>query len=279
MARRRNERGSVAVEAAIVLPLVLFLLLGAVQLHFLHQARVLASYAAYRAARAGALHGVDSRAMEAAALSALVPASGTPEGGLTLVKPVERGEDYGRRLVELGRGIDGLPVVEVTVCGPLRRDFDGTVSVPRPDGSGIERQPVAVDGEVDFDDPRRVSDAFDRWNPAASGDEATERFQRGLLRVQVTWYYAMTVPFAADVIHAIWRAKPLASVLGLGRGADGRPDGSSGEHPAIAALARDRVFVLPIRAEAQMRMQSNFRIADLPVKNECRSWARGGLAP
>ena len=262
-------------EAAIVLPLTLFLLLGAVQLHFLHQARVLASYAAYRAARAGALHGADTRAMEAAALSALVPASGTPEGGLTLVRPVDEGDAYGRRLTELAKGIDGLPVVEVTVCGPLRRDFDGTVSSERPDGSGVERLPVALDGEVDFDDPRRVTDAADAWNPAASGDEATERFQRGLLRVQVTWYHAMTVPFAADVIHAVWRARPLASVLRLGRGKD-RADGAAGEDASIAALARRRVFVLPIRAEAAMRMQSNLLVSDLPVRNECRTGGAGG---
>jgi hypothetical protein len=278
MGRRQNQRGSVAVEAAIVLPLVLFLLLGAVQLHFLHQARVLASYAAYRAARAGALHGADVRAMEAAALAALVPASGTPEGGITLVRPVARGEDYARRLAELGRGVDGLPVVRVTICGPLRGNFDGTVSAERPDGSGVERLPVAIDGEVDFDDPRRVTDSSDAWNPAASGDEATERFQRGRLRVQVTWYHAMTVPLAADVIHAVWRAEPLASVLRLGRG-DDRTDGARNEDAAIAALARRRVFVLPIRAEAAMRLQSNVRVADLPEKNECRCWASGGGVP
>ncbi len=264
-----------AVEAAIVLPLVLFLLLGAVQLHFLHQARVLASYAAYRAARAGALHGADPGAMEAAALSVLVPASGTPEGGITLVRPVERGDAYGRRLTELSSGIGGLPVVEVRICGPLRGDFDGTVVAERPDGEGTLRLPVAIDGEVDFDDPRRVTDSSDAWNPAATGDEAVERFQRGLLRVQVTWYHALTVPFAADVIHAIWRAKPLAAVLGMGRRVD-RDDGSAGEDAAIAGLAARRVFVLPIRAEGAMRMQSNFRVRDLPVRNECRSYASGG---
>lgn len=257
-------------EAAIVLPLVLFLLLGAVQLHLLLQARVLASYAAYRAARAGALHGVDGRAMDAAALSVLVPASGTPEGGIVLVRPVDEGSAYSRRLVELSRGIDGLPVVKVAVCGPLRHDFDGTVSAERPDGSGIERSPVALDGEVDFDDPVRSADASNAWNPTAFGDEATERFQRGLLRVQITWYYAMTVPFAADVIHAIWRGLPLVSILRLGHGDPGRADGSRTEDAAITALARRRVFVVPIRAEAAMRMQSNLHVSDLPLRNECR---------
>src|SRR5438105_32717 len=51
--RGSGESGGAAVEAAIILPALLVLLLCAIQIAQLQQARVMAEYAAFNAARAG----------------------------------------------------------------------------------------------------------------------------------------------------------------------------------------------------------------------------------
>src|SRR5438477_13170678 len=68
----RGEDGQAVVEAAIVLPAMVFLLLLALQLTQLQQARILAEYAASAAARAGiVMDGYPARMKQAATLAVL----------------------------------------------------------------------------------------------------------------------------------------------------------------------------------------------------------------
>ena len=69
-----RERGQAAVETALTLPLILFIILGSLQLFMLMQARILAQYAASRAVRAGAQNFGDCYAMYDAAHVVLLPA-------------------------------------------------------------------------------------------------------------------------------------------------------------------------------------------------------------
>ncbi|WP_021781339.1 TadE/TadG family type IV pilus assembly protein [Myxococcus hansupus] len=67
-----RQSGQAMVEAALSLPLVVFLVLGTLQLFLMLQARVLAQYAAFRATRAGSVaHGECERMTHAAILSLL----------------------------------------------------------------------------------------------------------------------------------------------------------------------------------------------------------------
>jgi hypothetical protein len=61
------------VESALTLPLVVFLVLGTLQLFLMLQARVLAHYAVFRATRAGAVGYGDCERMTHAAILALLP--------------------------------------------------------------------------------------------------------------------------------------------------------------------------------------------------------------
>ncbi|MBK7862347.1 MAG: pilus assembly protein [Archangiaceae bacterium] len=70
----RRPRGQAAVETALTLPLVLFMILGALQLFMVLQARILAQYAASRAVRAGAMSFGDCRTMNDVAHLVLLPA-------------------------------------------------------------------------------------------------------------------------------------------------------------------------------------------------------------
>jgi hypothetical protein len=69
-----RRRGQAAVETALTLPLVLFMILGALQLFMVMQARILAQYAASRAVRAGAQSFGDCKTMIDVAHLVLLPA-------------------------------------------------------------------------------------------------------------------------------------------------------------------------------------------------------------
>ncbi len=83
-----EERGSALVEAALVLPLMVLMLLGLLQLTLLHQARISTEYAAYCAARTGIVWNGDLARMRRAARFALLPTmprgAAEPEAGRPL---------------------------------------------------------------------------------------------------------------------------------------------------------------------------------------------------
>ena len=66
---RRNERGQATVEAALVLPLVVILLLAVVQIGLLVRAEVLVTHAAREAARSAAVDADPQAAVRAATLA------------------------------------------------------------------------------------------------------------------------------------------------------------------------------------------------------------------
>ncbi len=73
MRRVPRDSGQANVEAALILPLVIFVVLGTLQLFLLLQARMMAQYAVYKAVRAGSVNHGDCAAMKHAAIAALQP--------------------------------------------------------------------------------------------------------------------------------------------------------------------------------------------------------------
>ena len=62
-----SDCGQAAVEAALTMPLVLFCVMGTLQLFLMFNARILTQLAAYKAARAGSMnHGNCDRVVDAA---------------------------------------------------------------------------------------------------------------------------------------------------------------------------------------------------------------------
>jgi Flp pilus assembly protein TadG len=77
---RRGEQGQAAVETALTLPMMLFALLGILQLTLTYHARILTEYAAYKAVRAGSVYRADCKRMQQAALMALIPSMPAAQG-------------------------------------------------------------------------------------------------------------------------------------------------------------------------------------------------------
>lgn len=238
------------------MPLFVFVVLGLLQLGLMNQARVLTKYAAYKAVRAGALSSAKHEVMEQAALAVLVPMVSrhrpAAQGGeLQMMYRVDNAAQYSSVMASLGDNQmpeAGLKFVDVTVCNPtLALTRDGTVKVNGRD-------------EYDFDDPRNATGT--QWR----------RFMRTKLVAQVTFNYRMTIPFANILLYFIATGQERADQLWLNR-LGTRPSAPKPHDAQYDALAAQRVYVLPIRAHYQMRMQSNLFPStsgfELPTSNEC----------
>lgn len=173
----RRESGQAAVETAITMPLVLFMLLGTLQLFMLLQGRLFAEHAAWAAARVGSVRFGDCKAMTHAAILSLLPSftsylgestpGGTPEEKLATA--------FKRRTM-------GKP--NNNAYDPALDDgHDGAVLwLFRPSPRVGE---VTDESEEDFDDPDR---------PAYR------------LEVRVVYWYPLRIPFANWVMATMYRA-------------------------------------------------------------------------
>ena len=238
-----RESGQVAVESAIVLPLFVFLILGTLQLGLMHQARLITKYAAYKAVRAGALNNAQKSVMERAAIAVLLPIISRDAGGGEFIKTIGNATEFYDKWswdgVKVNTMADakGLPYVEVTTCGPSKKEVGGT--------------------EVDFDDPRFA--ASTNWKDS----------HRTKLRIQVTFNYRMPIPFANWVIHAAAFNRDIPWLMRMGEKST-KPTPTFGS-PKDDAAANDGLYILPIRAAYTMRMQSNVFVKELPGSNACRT--------
>lgn len=166
--RYAGQSGQAAVEAALTLPLTVFLILGILQLFLMLQARVMAEYAAFRSVRAGSVRHGDCEAMTDAAILALLPTF----------------HSY------LGTGLSGSPAQKLGQAFELRK---GNAYKPAWDDnqSGsivwiIRESPLqgtVPDEDKNFDDPRTAGD-LDTWR----------------LETRLVFWFPLKIPFANWVI-------------------------------------------------------------------------------
>ena len=242
-----REDGQAVVEAALVLPAFIFLLLLTIQLSQLQRARILADYAAFAAARTGIVFNGDPDKMKDAATLAILPSYGRTDDIDDIAKSLAL-----FKVTEAALTPFGLEKLRIYVRNPVKADF-------RTFGAHLDGQ------EIDFDDVR----------PGAA--EAT------LLSLQVRYLYELRVPFANRMIQTIWMAAH-AGLLSRWRGSDwtgprfgtatgpdavtvsklaaagttvqdGTPEGI--KLTGLLAAAEAGHFYLPVEAFYTMRMQSN----------------------
>ena len=253
-----GESGQAVVEAALILPAMIFLILCILQLTLLQQARLMVEYAAFSAARAGVVHNMDNGAkspigavdgpMRDAAVWSILPSFARTDSFASLGAARLRYEAQDTLMRAAG-----LPQIRVAVLNPHVADFNAL-------GAHLNRQ------EIDFDDVR----------PQAQG--AT------LLSLQVRYLFELKVPFANKMVQSIWFASQVGLLrlwqgvdltspriggqrgqdavertgnVALGRGTlnDGMPGGLNVS--ALATLSRRNRFFLPVNAWYTMRLQSN----------------------
>lgn len=223
MQARAGARGQALLETVIVMPVLVFLILGAVQLVLIAHARVMTEYAAFCAARAGIVHNGDWNVMRNAALIAALPiyertddlphflaAWAKVKAAAEITEAVDTGVTSLERLLEslFGQGevhLEGLTpdvsLVEVNVTSPSRYAFEGATSwqtrqqstATSVDAGGPLVYPT---GEIDFDDVQYLGN-----NPEA-----------GRLAVQVRVLYPLRIPFVSRIFFELWLAQRLLDV-------------------------------------------------------------------
>jgi len=262
-----DDDGQAAVESALVLPLMTFLVLGTIQMTMMQQARIMNEYAAFQACRAGIVWNADRDKMRKAATVALLPTLANTSDAVHLAKTWAMFEAAGTLGDALSKLLGFLPggisnavkIVDVDIMHPTKQEFDS--AGPLPGGK-----------ELDFD---KVDD-----------DKARDANR---LQIRVTYLYWMKIPFANWIIHDAWMAtragirysgpvdKPMS-----------RPDPNHWYNPSggrnrnatyAAALAKEAmskdwerlarmtaiallatkagVYLIPLESTYSMRMQSN----------------------
>jgi hypothetical protein len=254
--RRHHDSGQAAVEAALCLPLVVFLILGTLQLFMLLQARILAEVAVYRAVRAGSLNHANCRAMTHAAVVTMLPTVAATTSSAQLADAFrERRENYLRVRGSSGKLFTQGPVVEIVRESPDVRWVRGL--------SGGE--------DLMFDEP--------------TDSEAALR-RRTLEIRMVAWYY-MRIPFADWVLNRMFlahfklkRYTAANPLMPAQKNAGGWDDGSvrlpSGGWPGgdlgdrMVEWSAQGHYLFPIQVHAAMRMMTPVKATHFQEGAACR---------
>jgi hypothetical protein len=251
MGTARLQSGQAAVESALMLPLLLFLILGILQLSLAVHASLLAQYATFRAVRAGALaHGDCIKMLHAAAL-ALMP---------SYTHPFKRGMSGAALGARLGaewvaRRGSGVPVYDLTRDG----QDEPIVWIYRDRPTRGEVAGLTAPGGVGEDL------TFDR---ALTPIEVANGVRPTRLELRTIFWFPLRIPFANWVISRIALAEfgllPYRAVNPLNPTQTANWSSSPGRLSAdvgaelLARAARGH-YTLPILSGAAMRMMTPVR--------------------
>ena len=246
-----DDDAQVLIETIFVVPLMLFMILGILQLAMLHQARIQTEFAAYQAARAGIVWNANHSKMMNAAFVALIPSmyvmkatidenstqvdilqSLLQNAGMWLINYAGNQLNNGvlqldaflNKFLGITTGIPDLSIVNVYIVHPKKKDLD---SMP---------EPYKTWGEVDFDDIGVYKSDGSRYTE----DEAKKLREFNRLCITVRFLYRMIIPFANWTIHTIW----LSGVTGVQlAGAIERPVVKGSNSPDVEGAIGGRLNV------------------------------------
>jgi hypothetical protein len=228
------------VEAAITLPLTVFLILGTLQLFLLLQARALTEYAVFRAVRTGSVQYGSCEAMTHAAIAALLPSFARTNSATALGNAFRLHRDNAYN-----------PTWDVGHTGPIV-----WISRERP-----LKADIPADEEQSFDDPARYTGIKDVMR----------------LEARIVFWYPLRIPFADWVLSRMFlahlgmldydAADPLVPV----HQAHWRPGTFTSLEAAIRQEMLERTnrreYVFPLQATYSMRMMTPARPQNFAVQN------------
>ena len=247
----RGQSGQAAVEAALTMPLTIFLILGTLQLFMMLQGRIMAEYAAFAAVRAGSRQHGDCKPMVHAALAGLLPSVISFTGG------AGGGGSAGKKFAEAWKKRIGSP------SNPDPKYQDGKHDGPVFWLVRESPKPGDFQGKEDL--------AFD--TPEGDGDHAMR------LEVRLVYWYRLRIPFADWVMSRMFLAH-----LGIKDYTSGNPlivtqkdAGWTKEGKAVSLDSSIRSelssrvnkgqYVFPIHATYGMRMMTPARRSNFQKQN------------
>lgn len=222
-----KQRGQSMTEFIIILPILLFLILGALQFIFVYQAKTTLNYATYESARAGSLENAQLESIQNGFSRGMAPYFTRPEDDSTTEKSVAvfRARDLVRQKID-----DGL--VRFERINPTANAFD---TFGEDVGGGVIEIPnthlIFRDAKVKDNSGLSIQDA-------------------NLLKLRITYCMDLIVPFANKIIEMA--AKSFTDIP-----EEGKPtDCENCDEFAGDCMNPDDSIRLPIVSHAIIRMQS-----------------------
>jgi hypothetical protein len=287
---RSKSRGQAMVETAITMPLFVFVILGGLQLALAHQARLMNKYAAYKAARAGALFHARKARMEKAAAVVMIPMISHSSGGIDLFYKSRSMGDYALSsgFARFNIYTSGLKIVRINICSPTKQDeatrFFGSPGSAPWSGNGYGWPAAYADpnsgpdpGTWGFDWP----ESFVATGGSSALGDQQNGFERTRLAIESVFNYRMPIPFANMMIFTIfngtqtqglgWVTRTNSNIVPMTPFNVGVQHGEQSDIALRMVAANGGQYFLPIRSTYSMRMQSDLYPSgnDLPAKNEC----------
>jgi hypothetical protein len=225
-----RESGQAAVEAAIVMPLMIFVVLGTLQLFMMLHGRIMAEYAAFRATRAGSVNQGNCESMTHAAIGAVLPSFARTNDPVSLGLAFKTHAANSYTLLDgWGQGVVLRSGAIIWIVRKLDRNLTGPI-------------------EETFDDRNK-------------GDSRAE------LQVDLVYWYPLRIPFADWVMSraflASFGALPYVAqnpLMETGRAKNWNKTSSQLDGTATLTEMRKRIlrgqYDFPIRTSFRMRMMT-----------------------
>ncbi|WP_191264242.1 TadE family protein [Comamonas sp. JC664] len=217
----RRQSGQAAVEAAMIMPLTVFMTLGIIQLTMMQHAKLMTEYAAYQAARAGIVWNGNNERMHDAAIVALLPTMGRTDDIVELGKTfaIHTLYDHGMRTLNFGGGRVPRTVNGSNLFGVIRVDTISPAYFTPIDSmwklrSGYNWQELDFDGADSFPEVPSLENHIRKFFNLPEPDDAELVFRKSTrLTIRLRYWYQLRVPFANSIIFYSWFASNAGMAL------------------------------------------------------------------
>jgi hypothetical protein len=258
--RSSKQSGQAAVESALVLPLMVFLGLGIIQLTMMQHAKLMTEYAAFCAARTGIVWNGNNERMHDAAIVALLPTMGRTDSIANLGKTWALAQLYDEALQKLAwpnkNSIVPASVNGSNLFGQVRVDTVNP-SWYSPVQSVWKLRSAINWREMDFDGPDSYPQVGELESKIAKffnlplPDDEEEVYRKAtVLSIRVRYWYELRVPFANWIIFTSWWAANAGTSLG---GAIHAPTTKRGVSMTNKKGGMSEVGLLPVRGIAHQK--------------------------
>ncbi len=217
----RRQSGQAAVEAAMIMPLTVFMTLGIIQLTMMQHAKLMTEYAAYQAARAGIVWNGNNERMHDAAIVALLPTMGPTNdiGNLSKTFALHILYDKGLTALNFGGGVVPRTINGSNLFGQVRVDTINPAYFTPIDTiwklrNGFNWQELDFDGADSFPEVPQLENHIRKFFNLPEPDESELVFRKSTrLTIRLRYFYELKVPFANWIIFTSWFASNAGVAL------------------------------------------------------------------